>query len=117
MIDFINHLWQEFYYGTLKRVPDIDMSVIPAEFNLVPHYDQSHGVYWVESPDLPDFEATGKDLNELAKHIGDALMVYFDVPYYFARKFQDGELSLTDPRTGKLHKIQVSRKAVERALA
>lgn len=117
MIEGVHRLWQSFYYGVLGRVPDVDLSAMPAHFNLEPHYDERNKVYWVESPDLPDFEATGKTLTELAEHIGDALMVYFDIPYYFARKFEDGVMDLTDPRTGKVHKIQVSRSSVERALA
>lgn len=117
MFEVISKVWQSFYYGTLKRVPDVDLSVIPPHFNLTPHYDEKHEVYWVESSDLPDFEATGKSMEELAEHIGDALMVYFDVPYYFARRFKDGRMDLRDPRTGELHQIQVSRSTVERALA
>ncbi len=113
----LNRIWQDFYYGALKRVPDVDLSVIPSNFNLIPHYDEKNEVYWVESPELPDFEATGKTLKELAKHVGDALMVYFDIPYYFAKNFEDGVINITDPRTGRLHNIKVSRSSVERALA
>ncbi len=117
MIDTVHKLWQNFYYGTLGRTSDVDLSVMPATINLKTHYDAKNEVYWVESPDLPDFEATGKTLEDLAVHIGDSLLVYLDIPYYFAKNYQDGTLTITDPRTGHTKDVKVSREGVERVFA
>lgn len=117
MINLLHKIWQNFYYGTLGYVSDIDLSVIPQSISLKPHYDKLSDVYWVESAELPDFEATGKTLEELAIHIGDALLVYFDVPYYFARNYKDGIMTIPDPKTGNQESIHVSRKSFEKVLA
>lgn len=117
MIDMAHRLWQNFYYGVLDRTSYIDLSVIPPTISLETHYDSKHKVYWVESPDLPDFEATGKTLEDLAEHVGDSLLVYLDIPHYFAKNYEDGTLTITDPRTGSTRNVTVSRKGVERVLA
>lgn len=117
MNDLLHRFWQKFYYGVLGRSSDIDLSVLPQNISLKTHYDDKNGVYWVESPDLPDFEATGKTLEELAEHIGDSLLVYLDVPHYFASRYEDGMLTITDPRTGQTKDVTVPRKNVEKALA
>jgi len=101
----------------MNNVSDVDLSAIPAHISLQPYYDDKNDVYWVESDDLPDFEATGKTLEQLAEHIGDALLVYFDVPHYFARNYVDGVMTIADPKTGDNQPIRISRQGIERALA
>jgi len=86
MIDIATNLWQEFIYGVLKRRPTIDFSEMPSQINFVSHYDAERDVHWVEAPSLPEFIVSGKDAKELAIHINDTLMVYFDVPTYFAKR-------------------------------
>ena len=117
MFNFIHRIWQNFYYGYLGHASDVDFSAIPQNITLQSHYDAVNKVYWVESKELPDFEATGKNLEELAEHIGDSLLVYLDIPYFFAKNYVDGELIMTDPITGNHETIKVSRKSVERVLA
>ena len=118
MNELIN-LWQELYYGILHRVPEIDLSVIPQNFRFTTHYDQKNNIYWIDSPDLPDFEATGKTLEELASHIKDTIYVYFDIPHYFAKRDHGlTKIDLPDPRTGD-HKIITigGRQQLENVLA
>lgn len=117
MMSLFYKVWQKFYYGALGYAPDIDLSVIPSSITIHPHYDAVNKVYWVESPELPDFEATGKTLEALAEHVGDSLLVYFDIPYYFARQYVDGALTIKDPKTGKEEVVRISRKNLEKALA
>ena len=110
--------WQYFYYGVLGRAPKVDLSVVPSSFGLNPHYDEVNEVYWVDSNELPDFEATGKTLEELAENIQETLYVYCDVPRYFARRHNaHSNLNIKDPRTGEARSIVVQRKQLERALA
>lgn len=117
MVNYLHRLWQKFHYGIMNNASDIDLSDIPTQISLQPHYDRKNEVYWVESKDLPDFEATGKTLEELAEHIGDALLVYFDVPHYFAKNYIDGVMTISDPKTGSSQPIRISRQGIERALA
>jgi len=116
MFDSLHRIWQLFYYGLLGRASTVDLSVIPPTINLSTHYDEVNKVYWVESDDLPDFEATGKTFESLAEHVFDSLLVYLDIPYYFARKMPEGELTITNPRVeGEI--IKVTRAGIEKVLA
>jgi len=72
----------------MRYASDVDLSDVPVNITLQSHYDKINKIYWVESDQLPDFEATGKSLEELAIHIGDALLVYLDIPYYFAKNYE-----------------------------
>lgn len=117
MLRLLHKLWQSFYYGVLGYTSDIDLSVMPANISLQTHYDSKNDVYWVESEDLPDFEATGRTPKELAEHIGDALLVYLDVPYYFAKNYEDGILTMIDPKSATGETIHISREGIERVLA
>ncbi len=117
MINLVINLWQKFYYGILGRTSDVDLSVLPSEINLITHYDAKNKVYWVESKDLPDFEATGKTPELLAEHIGDALLVYMDIPTYFSKRYQDGVLTIKDPRSSDERIVRVSRKGMEKVFA
>lgn len=111
------HVWQAFIYGTLKRKPPIDFSEIPMQIRFTSHYDEKNKVYWVEAENLPEFVVTGKTKEELAKNIGDTILVYFDFPHYFATKFVDGEYVITDPKTGEIETIQVNKEELDKALA
>lgn len=117
MVNFILYLWQEFYYGILRRRPAIDFSDIPSSINLVGHFDEKNRVHWVESPDLPEFYASGKTKEDLAKNIFDTILVYFDVPTYFAKRMKDGVLHLNNAKKGTKEIIQVDREAIDRVLA
>lgn len=117
MMNVMHRLWQSFYYGVLGHTSDVDLSTLPSQINLITHYDQKNDVYWVESAELPDFEATGKTLGELAEHIGDALLVYCDVPSYFAKNYVDGILTIKDPRSSDDQIIRISRKGIENVFA
>ncbi len=117
MLNLLIGLWQKFYYGLLGRTSSVDLSVLPATIRLTTYYDKKNGVFWVESEDLPDFEATGKSLEQLAEHIGDALLVYMDIPRYFARNYQDGVLTIRDPRSADGQVVRISREGIERVFA
>ncbi|PIZ63140.1 hypothetical protein COY17_01185 [Candidatus Saccharibacteria bacterium CG_4_10_14_0_2_um_filter_52_9] len=108
--------WQSFIYGVLKRRPSIDFSEIPSTIHFTSRYDQKNKVHWVESPELPEFIVSGKTSEELAKNVGDTLLVYFDVPTYFARRFPEGVFNFTNKKTGQQETIQV-KKELDRALA
>lgn len=118
-MDAIIDLWQYFYYRVLQRAPKVDLSVVPRSFGFTPHYDEVNGVYWVESKELPDFEATGKTLEELASNIQDTLFVYFDIPRYFAKQSKDlPYLDMIDPRTGEPKRVTtVQRDQLEEMFA
>jgi hypothetical protein len=117
-METIINLWQNFYYGVLGRAPKVDWSVVPSSIRFDVHYDAKNNVYWVDSQDLPDFEATGKTLEELAEHIDDTVYVYFDIPRYFARRSgAHATVNLQDPRTGEAKSITVRRQQLERVLA
>lgn len=88
MTEIANNLWQEFIYGVLKRRPTIDFSEMPETISFVSNYDEKHDVHWLEATNLPEFIVSGKDAKELATNINDTLLVYFDVPHYFAKRFK-----------------------------
>jgi len=100
------NVWQTFIYGVLKHRPEIDFSEIPANIHFVSHYDKENDILWVESPELPEFYVSGKTSEELARNVGDTLMVYFDIPTYFARNFKDGVFNFSNLKTGEHETIQ-----------
>ncbi len=117
-MDMIINIWQEFYYGLLHRVPKIDFSAIPQSISFKTHYDEINKVYWVDSEELPDFEASGKSLKELAKNIESTIYVYFDVPRFFAKRDNRAFMAdIHDPVTGRQNRIVVERKQLERVFA
>jgi predicted RNase H-like HicB family nuclease len=111
------YAWQGFLYGVLKQRPDIDLSDLPLQIRIISHYDKASQLHWVEAPDHPDFMATGRTSEELAKNIGDTLLVYFDIPSYFARKYTDGTLIVTNHKTGEQETISINKEALEKVLA
>lgn len=106
------NIWHHFLYGFLKRTPNIDFSEIPQKLDIVSHYDKKNKVHWVEVPQLPEFYATGKTSEELARNIYDTILVYFDVPTYFAKRFKPSEskLNFLNKKTGKEEIIQLDYK-------
>jgi len=117
MMNSITSAWQTFIYGVLKRRPAIDFSEIPQQINFTTHYDAKNQVYWAEASAMPEFYVSGKTLEELTRNIGDTVLVYFDVPHYFAKKYKDGQFSLTDPITGKVETISLNKEELNRVLA
>jgi predicted RNase H-like HicB family nuclease len=110
-------LWQTFIYGTLKRRPATDLSEMPTQLNFVMHYDKRNKLYWVEATNLPEFVVTGKTLEEVAKNIGDTILVYFDIPTYFAKQYVDGEFKLINPKTGEEETTKLNKEELSRVLA
>lgn len=95
-------LWQNFIYGFLKRKPEIDFSEIPEQIDFKKYYDEQNKVHWIEVENLPEFYVTGKTEEELAANFHDTIMVYFDVPTYFAKKLNvGGRLSIVNSKTGE----------------
>jgi predicted RNase H-like HicB family nuclease len=117
MMDPAISVWQSFIYGVLKYRPAIDFSEIPATLDFVAHYDAKNDVHWVEAPQLPEFYVSGKTSEELAKNVGDTLLVYFDVPTYFAKKWSDGVFNFTNQKTGEHETIHVNKEELDRVLA
>lgn len=116
-MNYLISFWQSLVYGALNRRPAIDFSEIPAQIQFTSHYDEKNEVYWVEAENLPEFIVTGKTKADLARNIGDTLMVYFDIPTYFAKKFVDGSFQITDPKTGVIETIQVNKEELNKVLA
>jgi len=111
------YLWQAFIYGVLGMRPSIDFSEIPKQFSFSSHYDEENKVYWVEAYNLPEFIVSGKTPEELAKNFVDTILVYFDVPRYFAKKYKGGEFKFTNPKTGEAQTVQLNKEELSRVLA
>lgn len=86
-IDLRYHL-DRLKYDLLRMPSYFDYSVLPESINFQSHYDKKRDLHWLECKELPDFYVTGKDKVELARNVGDTLMVYFDIPTYFARNYK-----------------------------
>lgn len=84
---------------------------------MISHYDETRDIHWVEAPDLPEFFASGKTPEDLAKNIGDTILVYFDVPTYFSKKYEDGIFTFHNKKTGERELITVNKKELDRVLA
>ncbi len=117
MTNWLISVWQSFIYGVLKKTPNIDFSEIPQNIEFISHYDAARDVHWVEAPQLPEFIVSGKTSEELAKNVGDTILVYFDVPTYFARKFPDGVFNFTNQKTGEHETIHLNKEELDRVLA
>jgi predicted RNase H-like HicB family nuclease len=117
MNNLLTLIVQYIWYGVLKRTPNVDFSEIPTEINLIPGYDEANDVHYVIAPELPEFIVTGKTSEELHKNIGDSILVYYDVPSYFARKYKDGILNFTNQKTGTHETIKFDKKALDEVFA
>ncbi|HEX6257942.1 MAG TPA: hypothetical protein VFZ48_00515 [Candidatus Saccharimonadales bacterium] len=117
MKSFLDYIGQVIMYGVFKNKPDIDFSEIPETISFVSHYDKDNDVHWLESPELPEFYVTGKNVEELARNTTDTLLVYYDVPTYFARRFSHtAEFKFTNQKTGKEETIHI-KEELHRAIA
>lgn len=117
MINEIHHLWQSFLYGVLGNRPDFDFSKIPTKVSFISHYDKEHDVHWLESRDLPEFYVSGRTTEDLARHMADTLLVYYDVPTYFARRLQPQvKLDFTNQKTKEHESIEL-REELHKVLA
>jgi predicted RNase H-like HicB family nuclease len=117
MINIVVYAWQSFLYGFLKRRPDFDFSEIPQQINFESHYDKENDVHWLEVPELPEFYVTGKTAEELAEHFTETLLVYFDVPVYFARRYKPGiRFDFNNQKTKEREIIEL-KEELHRALA
>jgi hypothetical protein len=86
-VDFRYYL-DVFKYDILRMSQHFDYSIMPTSLQFESHYDRESDLHWLEMPELPGFYVTGKDKVELARNVGDTLLVYFDVPTYFAKKWK-----------------------------
>lgn len=90
-MDMLYDIIDTIKYGVLKAQPP--QLAIPSHLPLTLHKDRENDVIWCDSIDLPGFVATAKTEKELLKEVYETLLVYFDVPRYFARKMNDyGEI-------------------------
>ncbi len=81
---------------------------IPNRLDLKVNYDTKNKVLWCETPDLPGFTATGKNEKELLKEIFETLLVYFDIPRYFAKRMNEyGEMTMPDGKVVRLSNIRL----------
>jgi hypothetical protein len=84
----ISYYIDVFKYDLLKRPAYFDYSIMPASLNFESHYNAEQDLHWLEAKDMPEFYVTGKNKVELARNVGDTLLVYYDVPTYFAKKWR-----------------------------
>jgi len=119
-MDSLIYITQWVNYGLLKRKPAIDFSQIPANVPLHLGYDKKHKVHWAIAANLPGFEVTGKTEGELADNIWDTLLVYFDIPTYFARRKAppSAVFEVTDKKKHTTKTFEVhARKELDKVLA
>jgi site-specific DNA-adenine methylase len=97
------YLWQNVYYGLLRPNYKFDYNVMPQTINFTSHYDSERDLHWLESSEFPELYVTGHNKEELARNVTDTLLVYFDVPTYFARKFKPDNqtFSFENQKTGE----------------
>lgn len=121
IISLLVDIWQSFKYGVLKQRPNIDFSEIPNEFKFISHYDELNDVHWLEVQDMPEFIVSGKTTKELANNFTDTLLVYYDIPTYFAKRFAANSnivFEITNQKTKKQEIINLNYKeALSKALA
>lgn len=119
MIDAAYGVWQNFYYGVLGKRPSIDLTTIPQTLQFKNYYDKKNKVFWIEAVDLPGFLVSGKTQDELARNFHETMMVYFDVPTYFAKKLNPIiSLDAINPKTKQPEQTTVNyRKELHKVLA
>jgi len=93
MMDFILDTIDTIKYKYLKIEPKPFR--IPTKLELVVRFDKKNKVYWAECESLPDFIATADTQEHLLIEIFDTLLLYFNVPRYFAKQLtKPGKLTL-----------------------
>jgi hypothetical protein len=96
-------------YDVLKMPSYFDYSILPTIVDFDSHYDKKRELHWLESKDLPGLCVTGRDKVELAKNVGDTLLVYFDVPTYFAKKYHPDNttFNFVNQKTGEMEYVSL----------
>lgn len=98
LIDKILHVYDSVKYEIFKVKPKSIFS-LPNNISLSMFNDPQRNVFWVESNEFPDFVASANTEEDLIKEIHQTLLLYFDIPRYYAKKFDDqGILTLDDGR-------------------
>lgn len=100
-MDYLINIWQGLKYGVFRQRLNFDD--LPDTLKFISHYDRKSDLHWLECPDLPEFFVTGKDKEELARNVTDTLLVYYDVPTYFAKRFKPDNttFSYENQKTGQ----------------
>ena len=75
-------------YDVLRQPAFFDYTIMPDSIDFESHYDKERDLHWLEVENLPGLYVSGRNKLELARNVGDTLLVYFDVPTYFARKWR-----------------------------
>ncbi|WKZ30736.1 MAG: hypothetical protein QY318_02710 [Candidatus Dojkabacteria bacterium] len=93
-------------YGVLKmELPPLN---IPNSIRLEFKTDRTTGLTWATSPDLPAFVVTGYSNEEILKETYETLLVYFDVPTYFAKRMNDyGEITLQNGEKVRITDVKI----------
>ena len=98
LIDKKLHVYDSVKYEIFKVKPKSIFS-LPNNISLSMFNDPQRNVFWVESNEFPDFVASANTEEDLIKEIHQTLLLYFDIPRYYAKKFDDqGILTLDDGR-------------------
>ena len=96
-LDIVDLLKYEIFK---KEVPVINL---PKELKMKGGYDKENKTYWLECEELPGFVVSASSQKKLLKEVYETLLVYFDVPKYFAKRMNDyGELTMSDGRKLKM---------------
>lgn len=77
--DFVN-------YDLIKKSPP-DLPNFKLDLQFKEH--RKNGLIWVESIDYPGLIASGRSKVELREAVFDAILTYFDVPRYRAKRLPD----------------------------
>lgn len=90
-------------YDILRQEAIFDYSIMPNPINFVSHYDEERDLHWLEVEELPGFVVSGRNKVELARNLGDTLLVYYDVPTYFAKKWnpENQKFAFLNRKTGE----------------
>ena len=101
-MDALINIWQEIKYGVLRR-EGFDFDQLPKTLNFNSNYDPNKDLHWLECVNLPEFYVTGRNKEELARNVTDTLMVYYDVPTYFAKRYKPNDTRFTfeNKKTGE----------------
>ena len=95
MTDLILDMIDAIKYGILRMTPPAFS--IPNKLSLEVHYDKDEDVYWAISDELPAFSVSAKTKEDLLAEVYETLLLYFDVPRYFAKRTNNtGQLTFPD---------------------
>ncbi|MBU1323499.1 hypothetical protein KKE48_02255 [Patescibacteria group bacterium] len=102
------------YDGVLDLVDIVRFNLFetPKAPNLPPKIEikvvnnKRYGYYWLTSSEYPGLYASGESFHELWENMNDAILTYFDVPRYIAKRrgntydlpLPDGRVIVESPR-------------------